>query len=66
MVIKTLGRYGFVLAFAVLIFLALAVLTHAKNERPNIIMIVVDDMRFDEFSAGGHPLSGDTEHRPVG
>ena len=24
--------------------------------RPNIIMIVVDDLRFDEFSAGGHPF----------
>jgi N-acetylglucosamine-6-sulfatase len=23
--------------------------------RPNIVMIVVDDMRFDEFGAGGHP-----------
>ena len=23
--------------------------------RPNVVMIVVDDMRFDEFGAGGHP-----------
>ena len=23
--------------------------------RPNVIVIVVDDMRFDEFGAGGHP-----------
>ena len=24
------------------------------TERPNVIMIVVDDMRFDEYGAGGH------------
>ena len=23
--------------------------------RPNVIVIVVDDLRFDEFGAGGHP-----------
>ncbi len=27
----------------------------AKTRAPNIVMIVVDDMRFDEFGAGGHP-----------
>lgn len=27
----------------------------AEAARPNIIVIVVDDMRFDEFGAGGHP-----------
>lgn len=26
----------------------------AQDQRPNIIMIVVDDMRFDEWSGGGH------------
>ncbi|MCP4897429.1 MAG: sulfatase [bacterium] len=26
----------------------------AEDERPNIVMIVVDDLRFDEFGAGGH------------
>lgn len=26
----------------------------AQEQRPNIVMIVVDDMRFDEFGAGGH------------
>ena len=25
------------------------------STRPNIVVIVVDDMRFDEFGAGGHP-----------
>ncbi|OYQ25335.1 hypothetical protein CHU93_13855 [Sandarakinorhabdus cyanobacteriorum] len=27
----------------------------ATGKRPNIVMIVVDDMRFDEFGAAGHP-----------
>lgn len=27
----------------------------SNTERPNIIMIVVDDLRWDEFSAAGHP-----------
>ena len=26
----------------------------AKELPPNIVMIVVDDMRFDEWSGGGH------------
>lgn len=27
----------------------------ARRSRPNIVVIVVDDMRFDEYGAGGHP-----------
>ena len=27
----------------------------AESDKPNIIMIVVDDLRWDEFSMGGHP-----------
>jgi len=27
----------------------------AEATRPNVIVIVVDDLRFDEFGAGGHP-----------
>jgi N-acetylglucosamine-6-sulfatase len=27
----------------------------AEEGRPNIVLIVVDDLRFDEFGAGGHP-----------
>ena len=27
----------------------------AGQDRPNIVLIVVDDLRFDEFGAGGHP-----------
>lgn len=55
MVIKTFERYGLVLAFAAFPILAFSGLTYGKMERPNIVMIVVDDMRFDEFGAGGHP-----------
>jgi N-acetylglucosamine-6-sulfatase len=35
--------------------------TASAGERPNIIMIVVDDMRMDEFGAGGHTYL-DTPH----
>jgi arylsulfatase A-like enzyme len=28
----------------------------SSQKQPNIVMIVVDDMRFDEFGAGGHPF----------
>ena len=28
----------------------------APQKPPNIVMIVVDDMRFDEFGKGGHPF----------
>lgn len=28
----------------------------AQEQQPNIIMIVVDDMRFDEWGGGGHPF----------
>jgi N-acetylglucosamine-6-sulfatase len=27
----------------------------AKKSKPNILLILVDDLRFDEFGAGGHP-----------
>jgi arylsulfatase A-like enzyme len=30
-------------------------LTSPDTARPNVVVIVVDDLRFDEFSAGGHP-----------
>jgi arylsulfatase A-like enzyme len=28
---------------------------HADQKRPNFVMIVVDDLRFDEIGVGGHP-----------
>src|SRR6186713_642771 len=27
------------------------------QERPNVLLIVVDDLRFDDFGAAGHPFS---------
>ena len=27
----------------------------ANGKRPNVVVVVVDDLRFDEFGAGGHP-----------
>ena len=30
-------------------------LTSSAATRPNVIVVVVDDLRFDEFGAGGHP-----------
>ncbi|MGL6224739.1 MAG: sulfatase-like hydrolase/transferase [Steroidobacteraceae bacterium] len=35
--------------------LSLGTAAAARGRRPNIILIVVDDLRWDEFSAGGHP-----------
>src|SRR5262245_57974739 len=32
-----------------------AVATPAQNIRPTIILVVIDDLRWDEFGAGGHP-----------
>ena len=29
----------------------------SAQERPNIVLVVVDDLRFDDFSAAGHPFS---------
>jgi len=28
----------------------------SKHSAPNVVVVVVDDMRFDEFGAGGHPF----------
>lgn len=36
-------------------FCLLALGVTAQSSRPNIVVIVVDDMRFDEWSGGGHP-----------
>ena len=34
---------------------ALEAAESSSSTRPNVIIIVVDDLRFDEFGAGGHP-----------
>src|SRR5262245_33406575 len=57
---KPFGRRQFLAAGASAAALA-ATGVRAANQarsttaRPNIVVIVVDDMRFDEYGAGGHP-----------
>ena len=29
----------------------------AARDRPNVLLIVVDDLRFDDYSVAGHPFS---------
>ena len=43
-------RFLSIFVFCFLTFPALA-----QSTRPNIVVIVVDDMRYDEWSGGGHP-----------
>jgi N-acetylglucosamine-6-sulfatase len=46
-------RRSFVLASSLL-----ALAPHAAaQDRPNIVLVVVDDLRFDDFGAAGHPFS---------
>ena len=42
------------IALGLCLALAPTAYSAAPERRPNIVMIVVDDMRFDEFGAGGH------------
>jgi N-acetylglucosamine-6-sulfatase len=44
---------SFILIFSVLACVASAT---AQN-RPNVLLVVVDDLRFDDFGAAGHPFS---------
>jgi N-acetylglucosamine-6-sulfatase len=54
-----IGRRQFIAAGGSAIALAASVARAADKAtaaaRPNIVVIVVDDMRFDEYRAGGHP-----------
>jgi N-acetylglucosamine-6-sulfatase len=57
---KLLGRRQFLAAGGSAVALAAAGVRAAGKKqsaatRPNIVVIVVDDMRFDEYGAGGHP-----------
>ena len=40
--------------FRILVLSCIVGVAVADDNRPNIVMIVVDDMRIDEFAAGGH------------
>jgi N-acetylglucosamine-6-sulfatase len=37
--------------------LLLASATSAAEPRPNILLVIVDDLRFDDFGAAGHPFA---------
>lgn len=57
---KRFGRRQFLAAGGCAVALAAtrvggAASADSKSTRPNIVVIVVDDMRFDEYGAGGHP-----------
>jgi len=41
--------------FLALMLIAFVRSLRAEQIRPNIVLIVVDDLRFDEFGTGGHP-----------
>ncbi len=49
------SRSGFVFLGILSISMVPSPLLYAEQIRPNIVLIVVDDLRFDEFGAGGHP-----------
>ena len=46
--------------FAAFAALVLASATLAAGPRPNILLVVVDDLRFDDFGAAGHPFARTT------
>ena len=46
--------------FAVFAALLLTSATAAAESRPNILLVVVDDLRFDDFGAAGHPFARTT------
>ena len=38
----------------------------AAQSRPNVVLVVVDDLRWDDLGRGGPSLRADAEHRPPG
>ncbi|MGB5654797.1 MAG: sulfatase-like hydrolase/transferase [Robiginitalea sp.] len=42
-------------AIPLLFFILISASVLAQSSQPNIVMIVVDDMRYDEWGGGGHP-----------
>jgi arylsulfatase A-like enzyme len=52
---KNLSRWWWIVPAMTLSSLVLAGSLIAEQQRPNVVMIVVDDLRFDEIGVGGHP-----------
>lgn len=50
---NSLVRAFLILCSSLLTFIANA----SAQDRPNILLVVVDDLRFDDFGAAGHPFS---------
>ena len=48
-------RNTLLLTILAVILIAFVRTLHTEQIRPNIVMIVVDDLRFDEIAIGGHP-----------
>jgi arylsulfatase A-like enzyme len=48
-------RNTLLFALLAVILIAFVRSLHSEQIRPNIVMIVVDDLRFDEIAIGGHP-----------
>ena len=52
---KTLDRNKWVFVITSIVLVTLGWRLDAQETRPNIVLIVVDDLRFDEIGVGGHP-----------
>ncbi len=52
---KTVGRIKWVFVVTLVVLVTVTWSLHAEESRPNIVLIVVDDLRFDEIGVGGHP-----------
>lgn len=52
-----MSRTFLLACFAISVLLALMVTTSLAAQRPNVVFILVDDLRFDDLGCTGHPFS---------
>jgi len=50
-------KHSIRILLAAFVWLSLRPATGAAEARPNILLVVVDDLRFDDFGAAGHPFA---------
>ncbi|MFM9031522.1 MAG: sulfatase-like hydrolase/transferase, partial [Opitutaceae bacterium] len=55
-ILEVMGRFIHALLLAAVPW-GFVPLAGAAEVRPNILLIVVDDLRFDDFGAAGHPFA---------